>query len=175
MTELQHIANLINERNKLEERISAVTGRPASIGHLGEYIASKIFGIRLAENANHKGVDGWIDNGPLKDRSVNIKWYAKHESILDMCREAGPDYYLVLAGPKQAPTRAIGPRPCLIESVDLFEETSLRGVVTAKIGIATSVRREVWEQHQIYPVQTSAILVLTEEQRVLLRAFGRRE
>jgi hypothetical protein len=99
---LDELTALIHERNSLEQRISAIIGRPASIGHLGEFIPSEVFGIRLAENANHKSIDGWFQRGPLAGRSVNVKWYAKHEGLLDMCVESGPDFYLVLAGSKQS-------------------------------------------------------------------------
>ena len=174
MAGLDELAALIHERNTLEERISAITGRPASIGHLGEFIASEIFGIRLAANANRKSIDGWFERGPLEGRSVNVKWYAKHEGLLDMCVEPGPDFYLVLAGPSQPNVATHGPRPWLIESVYLFEDSVLRGLVSSKIGVATSVRREVWERHQIFPDKNPARLALTDDQICILRRFGPR-
>lgn len=174
MDELDKLAALIHERNSLEERITAIIGRPASIGHLGEYIASTVFGIRLAENANHKSIDGWFEHGPLQGRSVNVKWYAKHEGLLDMCVGAGPDFYLVFAGPRQHVGRVIGPRPWLIESVYLFEDSVLRGLISSKIGIATSVRSEVWERHQIFPTKNLARMELSDEQLHALKSFGPR-
>ncbi len=172
MAGLDELAALIHERNSWEERISAIIGRPASIGHLGEFIASAIFGIRLAANANHKSIDGWFEHGPLEGRSVNVKWYAKRERLLDMCVESGPDFYLVLAGPSEPNVTTHGPRPWLIESVYLFEDTVLRGLVSSKIGVATSVRHEVWERHQIFPNQNPALMALTDVQLRTLRSFG---
>lgn len=174
MNRLDELAALIHERNSLELRISAIIGRPASIGHLGEFIAREVFGIRLAENANHKSIDGWFQQGPLAGRSVNVKWYAKHEGILDMCVESGPDFYLVLAGPKQSVERVAGPRPWLIESVYLFEDSVLRGLVTSKIGVATSVRLEAWDRHQIFPAKNPGLMELSDEQMHTLKRFGLR-
>lgn len=89
-----------------------------------------------------------------------------------MCIASGPDYYLVFAGPNQAPIRARGPRPWLIESAYLMEDSVLRGLVTSKIGVATSIRREVWEQHQIFPIPNPALMMLSDDQTQALRLFG---
>ena len=172
MSELEKLAALIRERNLLEERIFEIIGRPASIGHLGEYIAREVFDIRLAESANYKSIDGWFQSGRLQGKSVNVKWYAKHEGLLDMCLDTGPDYYLVLAGPSQPASRANRPRPWLIESVHLLEHELLRKVLTSKIGIATSIRREVWKRHQIFPLHNPELLGLSEEQVQALSLFG---
>ncbi|MBS1719787.1 MAG: hypothetical protein JST35_04995 [Armatimonadetes bacterium] len=172
MDKLLQLAELIHERNLLEERISEITSRPASIGHLGEFIASSIFGVRLAENANHKSIDGWFESGPLQGRSVNIKWYAKHEGILDMCVDSGPDFYLVLAGPRHPATRAVGPRPWLIEHVFLMEDSALRGLLSSKIGIATSVRRDIWTRCEIFPNPNPELCELSASQVSALNLFG---
>ena len=81
MHDLTKLAQLIKQRNLLEEEITAVIGRPAQIGHLGEYIAAQIFDIQLEESAVAKGIDGYFQSSPIKNRSVNIKWYAKQEGI----------------------------------------------------------------------------------------------
>jgi len=39
MDELKHLAALIKRRNAIEVEITAIIGRPANIGHLGEHIA----------------------------------------------------------------------------------------------------------------------------------------
>jgi len=43
-----------------------------------------------------------------------------------------------------------------------------RGV---KIGVATSVRRSLWDKAEVYPAQQNRELVLTEEQRDMLALF----
>jgi len=77
------------------------------------------------------------------------------EGILDITPETLPDFYLVLTGPKGAPTSSRGTmRPWLISYVFLFDAAKLladlRGV---KVGIATSVRQHIWDMAEIYPTQ----------------------
>ena len=50
MDELTALAELIRRRNAVERDISAITGRPALIGHVGEFIASRIFAIELEQS-----------------------------------------------------------------------------------------------------------------------------
>lgn len=103
MNNLEQLAELIRKRNALEREIKALIGRPAAIGHIGEYIAATVFDIALEESATQKGIDGHFTDGPLKDRTVNIKWYARREGLLDITPDGLPDYYLVLTGPKSVP------------------------------------------------------------------------
>ena len=175
MNDLVRLAELIRQRNAVERKITTVIGRPATTGHLGEFIASKIFRIRLADSASQKGIDGQFHDGPLAGRSVNIKFYPKHDGPLDLSQVASSDFILVLAGPKSAPASSKGQfRPCVIESVFLFDTTVLiddlrrRG---AKFGPATSIRQHYWQAAEIYPVQRSNLLLLSEEQRRLLALF----
>jgi hypothetical protein len=100
MPELAEIASLIKQRNAVEQEITALTGRPAAIGHLREYIAAEIFHIALVDSASEKTIDGHFQMGPLIGRSVNIKWYAMQEGLLDITPTLQPDYFLVLAGPR---------------------------------------------------------------------------
>ena len=58
MKNLKQLADLIGKLNALEPEITALIWRPAQIGHIGEYIASRIFGIELVESAAHKAIDG---------------------------------------------------------------------------------------------------------------------
>jgi len=44
MTDLRKLAELIRRRNAVGREIAALIGRPAQIGHLGEHIASQVFG-----------------------------------------------------------------------------------------------------------------------------------
>jgi hypothetical protein len=65
MHELQKLADLIRKRKDIETEITQVIGRPAQIGHLGEYIASMIFDIALEASAVNKGYDGTFRSGSL--------------------------------------------------------------------------------------------------------------
>ena len=176
MGDLAHLAELIARRNRVASEIAALITRPAQIGHLGEYIASSIFGITLELSASQKGFDGRFTGGELTGRTVNIKWYAKQEGLLDLTPDALPDYYLVMTGPLSGPVSSRGTtRPWVIDAVYLFDARELvadlqaRGV---KMGVATSVRQELWRAAEIYPIQRSRRLVLTEEQRTMLGLFG---
>jgi hypothetical protein len=175
MKTLLHLAELVKRRNALEEEFTAIIGRPAAIGHIGEYIASKIFSIALVESASQKNIDGYFQEGPLAKRSVNIKWYAKLEWLLDITADALPDFYLVMAGPKSAALTSRGKvRPWLIDSVYCFNASAL---VTAlqpsrvKIGIATSVNQSLWKSAEIYPKPTNSDLMLSDMQREMLGLF----
>ena len=173
--DLSRLGELIKSRNAVEREIAEVIGRPGLIGHVGEYVAAEIFGIELLDSASHRAIDGYFTGGPLAGRSVNIKWYTKLESLLDITPEHLPDYYLVLAGPRTAAVSSRGSvRPWVITSVFLFDTCKLmpqlreRGI---KIGIATSVARRYWDDAEIYPAQSSDSLVLAAEQRAALEMF----
>ena len=75
---------MIRQRSEVEVAITRIIGRPAQIGHIGEYIAAKVFRIALAPSASEKGYDGRFEDGPPQGRTVNIKWYAKREGVLDI-------------------------------------------------------------------------------------------
>ena len=175
MDALERLAQAIMERNAVERRIAGIIGRPGLVGHVGEYIASEVFHITLEDSATQKGIDGRFASGPLRDKSVNIKWYAKREGLLDINPDHLPDFFLVLAGPKTAAASSRGTaRPWRVSSVFLFDSHELiealhrRGV---KIGIATSVANHLWEEAQIYPEGPSNILPLSQEQRGKLALF----
>ena len=176
MEDLSELADLIRERNTIGKRISLLTNRPSTIGHVGEFIASKVFNIRLEESASAKGIDGYFEGGSLDGYSVNIKWYGKQESMLDINPTSLPDYYLVMTGPiAQAESSKGSIRPWLIKYVYLFNSAELmaklkvRGV---KIGIATSIRKGDWQEAEIYPSQRNPSYVLSYEQRKALAQFG---
>jgi hypothetical protein len=175
MDDLAHLADLINRRNLIEAEITALIGRPAALGHIGEYVASKVFDIALEESASQKGIDGHFRNALLSGRTVNVKWYAFQEGLLDITPDALPDYYLVLAGPKSASMTSRGRvRPWAIQHVFLFKAHTLlddlnqRGV---KIGIATSVARDLWQKAEIYPAYRNDLFQLSEVQRAGLALF----
>ncbi len=177
-TDPQRLADLIRQRNEIGREIAALIGRPATIGHVGEFIAAAVFDIELEESASGRGIDGHFRSGPLAGRTVNVKWYAKHESLLAITPDSLPNFYLVMTGPRsQAMTSRGEARPWLIESVFLFEAAPLverlkaRGV---QIGVATSVTRAEWEAAEIYPQPRNPRYRLSEAQRAMLALFGRR-
>lgn len=176
---LRVLAGLVREQNAVHDRISALVGRPAQIGHVGEFIASEVFDIALQDSAVAAGLDGSFRSGPLAGRSVNIKWYGKREGALDVALDAPPDFYLVLCGPRTADGSSRGgTRPWLIEEVFLFEHapllTALQGR-RVKIGVATSVAKEFWERARVFPAGSNAPLALSPEQVEALAMFGSAE
>jgi len=174
--DLEKLADLLSEMNSIGEKISEITQRPATMGHTGEFIASRIFDIELEESATAKGFDGVFRSSSLAGRTVNIKWYGKLEYMLDITPESLPDYYLVMTGPKgQAVSSRGGIRPWLINHVYLFNaaelviELNARGV---KIGVATSVRKHEWQAAEIYPNKRNNVYRLSDEQMAMILAFG---
>jgi hypothetical protein len=173
---LTALADLLRERNAIDERISQIIQRPMTAGHAGEWIASRIFDVKLELSATVAAYDGKFRSGPLAGKTVNVKWYLKREGVLDMQSSPTLDYYLVMTGPRAAPISSkAGTRPWRIDSVylfnshDLLAEQQMRGV---KIGIATSVREAQWSAAEIYPKATCQSLIVSPEQAALLRLFG---
>ncbi len=175
MNNLDALADLIKEKNEVDAKIASIIGRPAQVGHAGEFIAAALFDIQLHQSAAHKSSDGVFLQGPLAGHTVDIKWYLKHEGVLDLNPTDPPDYYLVLVGPKSpAVSSRGGVRPWTIEFVFLFDAHQLlatlrpRGI---KLGVATSIATEFWTKAEIYPAQRSPILTLNDEQRRHLAHF----
>jgi len=175
VNDLTRLARLIQARNQIAKDIASLIGRPATLGHVGEYIAADIFRIVLEASAAQKGIDGRFADGPLQGRSANVKWYGKQKGLLSITPAFLPDYYLVLAGPKAPAGSSKGEiLPWVIRSVHLFYAHALVGVLRqhgVTIGIATSVRQPLWNEAEIYPVQRNTALVLSTEQRRLLSLF----
>lgn len=173
---LKGLSRLIQTRNEVAAEITAVINRPAQLGHIGDYIAAEIFNITLERSASTKSIDGFFCDGALKDRSVNVKWYAKQEGLLDITLDAPPDYYLVLAGPRAPAGSSRGDvRPWVITSVHLFDATALIAALQQrqiKIGVATSVRNHYWDAAEIYPQHNNTIYKPTALQRDMLSLFG---
>lgn len=94
---LDGLSELVAEHNAVSTRIAAILGRPAQLGHLGEFVASVLFDIQLESSANNKGFDGRFKGGALAGRSVDIKTYAKREGIMDLRMEDLPDQASVAA------------------------------------------------------------------------------
>lgn len=172
---LEKLAKLIRERNEIDNEISTIIGYPAEKGHVGEFIASKIFNITQNQSATQKGHDGLFADGALKGKTVNLKFYPKRENILDLQPKFPPDYYLVLTGPKTKPASSRGTtRPWTIENVFLFDAKSLHETLQRRginLGIATSIVSDIWVQAEIYPNQKNSLLQLSEFQRNSLKLF----
>ncbi|TAK60786.1 MAG: hypothetical protein EPO22_09025 [Dehalococcoidia bacterium] len=175
-SDLETLSRLLHQKHELDARIAAIVGRPAQIGHVGEFIASKIFAIDLHASASHKGSDGLFREGPLAGQSVNVKWYAKHENVLDISLGAVPDYYLVMTGPTPVVwTSRGGNRPWLIEQVFLFDAAALIADLQAlgvKVGVASGVRKATWSAAELFPTAASPLLTFSPEQRHVLSLFG---
>jgi hypothetical protein len=170
------IAALLHQRNKIDASIAKVINRPVTAGHLGEWIASQIFGIALNKSAAAQGFDGRFGPGPLQGRTVNIKWYMKRTGLLDTTAFPGLDYYLVLTGPPSPSGSSRGiTRPWCIQAVFLFEARQLNAEQTARgirSGIASSVIRQRWDEAEIYPQARNHLLIATPEQVQMLRLFS---
>lgn len=173
--QLNRLAALIKERNRVEVEITAIINRPALMGPIGEYIAAQVFDITLHDSASNKASDGAFNSGPLAGRSVNVKWYGRQEGMLDINPNGIPDYYLVLAGPPATAMSSKGmTRPWIIHSVFLFEAAPLVATLQAanvKIGTAAGVKKALWEAAEIYPTQRNPALPLTAVQRAQLSLF----
>lgn len=139
-------------------------------------LAAQVFDIELEPSAAAAGIDGRFRSGPLKGRTVNIKWYLKRQGLLDTTESTALDYYLVLTGPRSAATSSRGTtRPWCIQAVYLFEAGKLRSEQIArgvKRGVASSVTRQQWEAAEIYPAPTSTQLAVTTEQAEQLGLFA---
>lgn len=172
---LLQLAELIRARNTIHTEIAALIGRPALPGHVGEFLASEVFGIDLHSSAVHPGNDGLFTQAPDMGSSVNIKWYLAFCGLLDLNPVQRPDYYLVLTGPKLPPASSTKTdQRWLIRSVYLFQTATLFGELETrgvKIGIATSVRQAQWTAAEVYPQANNPLLPLTDEQRSLLSLF----
>lgn len=174
--ELKRLADLLRQYNAIGDEIAGVIGRPAERGHVGEYIAARIFDIALEPSARKRAHDGKFTKGALEGHTVNVKWYGKQEGVLDLHARRPPDYYLALTGPAGPAASSRGAtRPWVIQSVYIFDAPRLLADLRArgvKIRTGSSVRQELWTAAEIYPESRNAALVLSQEQRDLLALFG---
>jgi hypothetical protein len=175
--ELGRLAELLRQYAAIGDEIAQVIGRPVELGHLGEYVAARIFGIALEHSATTKGFDGRFKDGPLAGCTVNVKWYGKREGVLGLDISEQAEHYLVFTGPRSAALSSRGAtRPWRIDAVYLFDARQLHQALRAaniKIdSFASSVRDRYWEAAEIYPTFRNSVLPLTDEQRRLLALFG---
>lgn len=175
--QLGRVATLLSQRNEIDAAIADVIGRPMTSGHLGEWIAARIFDIELERSATATAIDGRFRSGALSGRTVNVKWYLKREGLLDMTQADVLDHYLVLAGPRAAAASSRGStRPWRIDSVHLFDARALATDLQARgrrVGVASSVRNDAWDAAEVYPRSNNALLPLRPEQVDALRLFAR--
>jgi hypothetical protein len=167
---LKSIAMLLQARNDIEARITDIVGRPLAHGHLSDWIAAQIFDIEL-EPAPGRAVDGWFRSGPLAGRTVNVKHYAQNDGLLDLTDSDEPEYYLVMTGPR-APRGTY--RPWGIDHVHLFDAFDLAQSLRAhmrRIGVATSVRAELWHAAEIYPRAANQAYRIDPVQAAALAGF----
>ena len=177
---LTDLAREVHKKNRADARVARLLCRPALPGHFGEFVASRVFDIDLCRTAVQKAFDGWFRCGDLNGKTVNIKYYTRHERLLDLRKkqEDRPDYYLVMTGPKGKAESSRGrTRPWVIESVFLFDAAALvlelrRQNPTKKIGVAAWVPVDLWTKAMIYPEGVSPLLSVTDEQRDLLALFA---
>lgn len=80
---LARAAALLRERNEIDAELARLMHRPMTSGHLGEWIAAKVFDIELEASAVAAGIDGHFRSGPWQGRTVNVKWSLKREGALD--------------------------------------------------------------------------------------------
>jgi len=114
------IARMLQERNAIDEEIAAITGRPMTSGHLGDWDASRIFDIELEPSAAAASIDGVFRFAPLRGGFVNTKWYSKREGVLDATDSERLDFYLVLTGPPSAAASSQGStRPWRIDAASV--------------------------------------------------------
>ena len=175
MKELRQLADLIKQRNSVQEEIANFTDRPAQIGYVGQIIAATIFRIELESSSSKKSCDGVFKDGPLKGKTVNIKWSSRQEYLLDITSKSMPDYFLVMTGTESVSKADKKVRPWLIKSVYLFEAKELFKLLSKKgvaIGQATSVKKRYWKDAEIYPAQRSTTLLLTEKRKEMLSLFA---
>lgn len=175
MNELESLASLLARRNALESEIVRLIDRPATRGHIGEFIASHIFDIELEQSASNKICDGHFRSGPLAGKSVGVRFYGKQEGVLAVEKADQPDYFLVMTGAKRVSAGSEGlARPSVITAAYLFdgkedaESIRERGV---QFGVAASIPQPLWDQAQIFPSQNNPRLLLSREQKGLLGLF----
>lgn len=176
MNDLVELSELLKKLNALSSHIGSIINRPAQVGHIGEFIAAKIFNITLQTSASTKSIDGYFNSGPLVHKSVNIKWYLKNDGLMNLSPYSPPDFYLVMTGESVVPGPSRGKvRPYAIEHVFLFNGLEIHEVLNrrgVRIGVASSILKTHWQAAEIYPRQAGTQLILSPDQILMLKLFG---
>ena len=176
MSNLKQLSSLLVRRNAIDEKITALIGRPAIRGHVGEWIAQEIFKVKAGKIRESEGL-----RRPVYRRSAGrtdgecevvrqARGAARHQS------SQRPGQYLVLTGPKAEATTSKGQtRPLVITEVFLFDASALVEqfkVQKRRLGVAASVRQHEWKTARVYPkAAPGARLTLTDAQREALKLF----
>ena len=171
MKELRSLAKLVKTRNDAARKISKKIGTPALIGNVGEYIAERVFGIKLETSRTKMGIDGKFKWGALQGLTVNVKMYTIPK-VLDINHDAPADLYLVLAGPSDQSGKIL---PWCIHNAFLFDYKELMKDFKTherKIKREMSLRKELWTQAEIYPEKRNRRTVLSANQRKMLSLFN---
>jgi hypothetical protein len=120
---------------------------------------------------SHPGHDGVFENGPFAGKSVNVKTYSRHESVLDISSHPC-DYSRVLTGPP-GQARIL---PWVIDSVLLFDQEQLLGKLRArgvKIARLPACGRRTGKQHgSSHLTSPRAASQLTDRQIAWLSLFS---
>jgi hypothetical protein len=136
MHSFAELSGLIGNRDAIDDRLGGILGRLATVGDIGEWIASKVFDIELPAAANNTAFDGYFTTGALSGTTVNIKTYMQQDFTLDVTDSDALDYYLVFTGPKSKLGSSRGTlRPFRIESVYLFKSEDLLAVAPESSGL----------------------------------------
>jgi hypothetical protein len=171
--QLRKLAGLLEARDQVEKQIAELLGRPPGQGNIGEFVASRVFDIKLASTAVQAGYDGWFRSGPLAGATVNVKAYGDAYGGIDISPHPC-DYYLVLSGPRKP--WSTGEQRWRIAAVYLFDATFLLPELRSRsiqIGVNTSIRTADLMSAQLYPVEApGAPLRVTDEQRAELALFA---
>jgi hypothetical protein len=168
------LAGLLRIRHAIDDEIAILIGHTPTAGHIGEVVAAAIFDIELAVSGVNAGFDGHFRSGPLAGQTVNVKAYAERTSLLDISPHPC-DWYMVLMGPPRTSVDHGRSLPFTIERVFLFDIEALKAVLKIAgvgIGVASSVRKAMWEAAEIYSnAAPGAAMLPDERQRRLLEHF----
>lgn len=171
---LTALAGLLRIRHAIDDEIAILIGHTPTSGHIGEVVAAAIFDIELAVSGVNAGFDGHFRSGPLAGQTVNVKAYAERTNLLDISPHPC-NWYMVLMGPPRASADKGRSLPFRIERVYLFDIETLKASLKAAgvgIGVASSVRKAMWEAAEIYPNPAPGTPLLADErQRRLLVLF----
>jgi hypothetical protein len=173
---LSRLAELVRARNTVESNMVNLIEREVHLNSVGEHIAANVFGIRLVPTTIQSGFVGIFTTPALSGKTVDIRWYPRRESYINIHTDPAPDYSLILAGPRVEPGEARGlANPWLLTSVYLFSMQDLLASLRARgvrIGPRVSINSQLWELAELFPVQRNPTLMLTDSQRQLLKLFA---
>lgn len=173
--ELRQMAGLLRARNAIDDVIATITDRPVNPGHLGEWIAARIF----PSNSSSRPLPG--PSTAAFDRSCRGRG-GEREVVRQARGCAGHDGAFVSRLLPRADRSALGRthltryHPPTHDRVGLpFPAAKLAETIRdtgLKLGIATSVRNALWDAAEVYPEQCNPELPLSPQQRHLLALFS---